>query len=355
MVLILLVVIVIFVLVVVFVFLVTMVSVELLHERYTVGAVVEFGFDTEEKLAPVPAQAASAVSELRARIVDLALFRCPVVTGANTPAAAPENPVSGAKLQTGAAPTQCVGGAGRSGHKSAKPLVGMAVSLVVATDGVDGAAHGIAAVEQGRRALDDLQPLQLRGIDHLTVIARLGRKRTGPDAVFHDQHPVPVKPPYDRPGGAWSEAALGDPGADSMVQHLPQRDIGRLTQFMGPDRFHALKGFEGGFPLLRSGHRDLILGGRQHKKEVGSGLEAGFDGHRGGGFGKQAVEVGFNRVSAGRDLLEPVASVILTEGASTQLHDGHASAVQGISAGLQSNVARQASVGLSLEVRLGRR
>ena len=223
---------------------------------------------------------------------------------------------------------------------------------MVAADGIDGAAHGIAAVEQGGRSLDDLQPLQLRGIDQLAVIARLGRKRACPDAVFHDQHPVPVETAHDRPRGARSEAALGNPGADSVVQQLPQRDFGGLAQFMGPDRFHALKGLEGRFPLLRSGHRDLILRGRQHQQEVGLGLATGLDGHRGGGFGKQAVEVGFNRVSAGRDLLEPVASIILAEGAPTQLHNRHAGAVQGISAGLQRDVARQAAVVLSLESRL---
>ena len=124
---------------------------------------------------------------------------------------------------------------------------------------------------------------------------------------------------------------------------------------MGPDRFHALKGFKGRFPLLRSCHRDLILGGRQYQQEVGFGLATGLDGHRGGGFGKQAVEMRLNRVSAGRDLLEPVASIILAEGAPTQLHDRHAGAVQGIPAGLQRDVARQAAVGLSLECRLGRR
>ncbi len=40
----------------------TMVSVKLLNEGYTVGAVVEFGFDTEENLVPVPAQTRSAIS-----------------------------------------------------------------------------------------------------------------------------------------------------------------------------------------------------------------------------------------------------------------------------------------------------
>ena len=221
-VLILLVVTVLVFLVTVLVFLVTVVSVELLREGDTVGAVVELGFYAEESLFPVPAQASAAVSEFRARIVDLALFRRPVVMGSNAAATAPDHPFADSILQTGAAPTQRIGGAGRSGHESAKPLVSMTVSFVVATDGIDGAAHGIAAVEQGRRSLDDFQPLQLRGIDQLAVIARLGRKRTCPDAVFHDQHPVPVKTPHDRPGGARSEAALGNPGADSVVQHLPQ-------------------------------------------------------------------------------------------------------------------------------------
>ena len=334
--------------------LVAMVPVEFLREGHTVGAVVEFDFDAEESLVPVPAQACAAISELRARIVDLPLFRRPVVTGSDPPAAAPDHPVTDSILQACAASAQRVGGAARSGHESAKPLVSMAVGLVVATDGVDGAAHGIAAVEQGRRSLDDLQPLQLGRIDQLAVIARLGRKRACPDAVFHDQHPVPVKTAHDGPGRAGSEAALGDPGADSVVQHFPQRDIGRLTQFMGADRFHALKGFEGRFPLFRSGHRDLIPGGRQHQQEVGFGLTTGLDGHRGGGFGKEAVEMSFNRVSAGRNLLEPVVSIILAEGAPTQLHNRHTGAAQGIPAGLQRDVARQAAVGLCLESGPGR-
>ena len=186
----------------------------------------------------------------------------------------------------------------------------MAVSFVVTTDGIDGAAHGVSAVEQGRRSLDNLQPLQLRGIDHLAMVAGLGRKRTCPDAVFHDQHTVPVKTAHDRPGGARSEAALGNPGADSVVQHFPKRNIGRLTQFMGPDRFHALEGFKGRFPLFRSRDRDLILGGSQYQLEIGLNRLTGLDGRRCGGFGKEAVEMRFNRVSAGRDLLEPIASII---------------------------------------------
>jgi len=43
-----------------------MVSVEILNEGNAVPAIVEFGFDTEEKLVPVPAHARATISELRA-------------------------------------------------------------------------------------------------------------------------------------------------------------------------------------------------------------------------------------------------------------------------------------------------
>ena len=151
----------------------TMVSVELLNEGHTVVAVVQFGFETEENLLPVPTQPCAAVAEPGAGIGDPPLFRRSVVAGANAPAAAPEHPVAGSVFQTGAASAERVGCTGRSGQESAKPLVGMAVSFVVATDGVDRAAHGIAAVEQGRRSLDDLQALQLCGIDQFSMIAGL--------------------------------------------------------------------------------------------------------------------------------------------------------------------------------------
>jgi len=230
----------------------------------------------------------------------------------------------------------------------------MAVSFVVAADGVDGAAHGIAAVEEGRRSLDDLEPLQLGGIDHLAVIARLGRKRACPDAVFHDQHPVPVKTPHDRPGGARSEAAFGDPRADSVVQHFPQRDFGRLAQLMGSDRLHALEGFKCRLPLFRPRDRDFILGGCQYQQEVGLGRLTGLDGYRCGVFGKQAVEMSFYRVSAGRHLLKPVTSVILADSDPAQFHYGYTGPVQRVPGGFQGDAALQTAVRLGGRVGLSR-
>ena len=52
-------------------------------------------------------------------------------------------------------------------------------------------------------------------------------------------------------------------------------------------------------------------GGANTSRKSASAVLTSLDGYRCGGFGKEAVKMGFNRVSAGRHLLKTVTSIIL--------------------------------------------
>ena len=78
-------------------------------------------------------------------------------------------------------------------------------------DRVDHASHGVTSVEQGGRTFEHLDPFQIRRIDGLAVIARLGGQGTDSNPILHDQNPVSFKATQDGTGTSGTEAAFGHP------------------------------------------------------------------------------------------------------------------------------------------------
>ena len=148
------------------------VAVKFLNERHAVAAVIDFDVEAEKSLVAEAAEAAAAIRAVRPRVGDLALLRSGIVARADARARAPDHPIAGAVLEPGVARGQRVRRARRCGKITAQPLVRVAMNLMVPADGVDRAADGVARVEQRRRTLDDLEPLELRRVDHFAVVAR---------------------------------------------------------------------------------------------------------------------------------------------------------------------------------------
>ena len=153
--------------------LVLVVAVKFLNERHAVAAVIDLDVEAEKSLVAEAAEAAAAIRAVRPRVGDLALLRSGIVARADARARAPDHPIAGAVLKPGVARGQRVRRTRRCGKITAQPLVRVAMNLMVPADGVDRAADGVARVEQRRRTLDDLEPLELRRVDHFAVVARL--------------------------------------------------------------------------------------------------------------------------------------------------------------------------------------
>ena len=96
----------------------------------------------------------------------------------------------------------------------------LAVDFVMSAHGIHHTSDGIAAVEQGRGAFEDLEPLQAGGIEGLTVIAGLGGQGTDPDPILHHQDTVTVKAADYWTRAARPETSLGHTG--SAVQNVAQ-------------------------------------------------------------------------------------------------------------------------------------
>ena len=76
-------------------------------------------------------------------------------------------------------------------------------------------------------------------------------------------------------------------------------------------------------------HRDLVSPGQKLQQDVRYCLLTSLDVHHGGDLGEQAVQMGDQVVSPGRNVIELVVSIIVGDGAAVQLLDGHAGVVQG--------------------------
>ena len=144
----------------------------------------------------------------------------------------------------------------------------VAVVFVVAAYGVHRAAHCVAAVKQRSRALDYFEPVQLRSVDHLSVISRLRRERACANAVFHHEHPITVETTADRTRTAGPKAAVGDARADSMIQRFSEGGGGCFRQLEGVEGLYVLERFEGSFVLCRRRDRDLAFFHRHRQQEV---------------------------------------------------------------------------------------
>ena len=320
---------------------VPVVAVEILDEWDAVNPVVVLGLYAEVHLFAVKTEAAAAIGNPGAGVVDGALVGGRVVTGAQSPALSPEQPVARPHLEAGVDSAQGVAGARRAGDEAAHSFVGVMMHLVVTADGVDGASHGASTVEQRGRTLDDLQPLDQRRVDQFPVVAGLGGQGAGPDPVLHDQDAVAVEAADDGPRRTRAETAFGDPATHFVVQQFADGDIRRLGHLVWPQRLHALECLEDCLVLLACRHRDFVSPGQQLQEDVRFRRLASLDDHHGGDFGEQAVQMDDQAVSPGRNAVELVVSIVVGDGATVQLLDGHAGVVQRLAGVLQRNGSTQ--------------
>ena len=139
--------------------------------RYAIDSVVDLYVGAEKHFFAVPAEAHAAIDSFRAGIKNLACDGRAVVARANAAALTPDHPLALAILESGTASGKAAIRPAARGHKATKTLVRMAVMFVMTADGIDRAAHRVAAIEQSGRPLDDFEPLELSGVHHLAVIA----------------------------------------------------------------------------------------------------------------------------------------------------------------------------------------
>ena len=117
--------------------------------------------------------------------------------------------------------------------------------FVMAAYRVHRSTHRVAAVQQRGRTLDNLELVQLSGVDHLSVVPRLRRESAGANAVFHDQHSIAVESADDGKRTSRTGAAFRNPGADQVVQHFAKGSGRRFGQFRGVEGFYVLERLEG--------------------------------------------------------------------------------------------------------------
>ena len=332
--------------VLVFVFVFVAVRVEFLGERHAVTAVIDPDVETEKRLAAETAEAAAAVRVVRPRVVHRALSRSGIVARADARARAPYHPVACAVLEPGAAAGQRVGRARRPGKIAAQPLMRVAVHLVMPADGVDRAADGVARIEQRRRTLDHLEPLELGRVDHFAVVARCRSERAHADAVLHDQHPFAVEAADDRPRRTRAETAIGNPRAHLVIERFAQRDIAGQGQFLGVEGFHVAERFEGGLLLFARGHGDFVPQGGQGKREIDGRRAAGRNLDGLGRLGENAVEMGDDVVAPRGHPVECIRAVVSAQRAAAEFDDQDNGPMQRAAGFLHRNRAAETAVRL---------
>ena len=207
---------------------------------------------------PHTSQPPPAVGSAGTAVIYRALNRRGVVTAAYAAALSPDHPIPDPVFETGACSAQAIVGPPGTQEETPQSLMRVAVHIMVPTHSIHGAAHGVAAIQKRGRALDDFQPFELSGVNEFAVVSRLRRQRPGPDAIFHDEHTVAVKPADDRPSCSRSETALRDPSPDPVVKHLTDGDIRGSRKFQRSHRFDTLKRFENGLALLASCDGDRV-------------------------------------------------------------------------------------------------
>ena len=109
-------------------------------------------------------------------------------------------------------------------------------------DDVDEAADGVGAVEQRRRAADDLDPGRGERVDGDAVVGRLARQVVGALAVLEDQHAVAVEPADHRPRRRRAERALADAGLG--LEQLAERRLALHRQVLAGQDRRRLVGLE---------------------------------------------------------------------------------------------------------------
>ncbi len=158
-----------------------------------------------------------------------------------------------------------VAGPGRR-QLAAEAGVGVLVEEVVGRHHVHHPPDGVAAVEEGGGALDNLDPVQVRRIRRFGVLPGLGGQGPGGEAVVQDQDPVAVESAQDGAGTAGTEAALVD--ARFPRDRVSQAEGPLLDQAQGRDRGDRLHGVEGGLLPPRRRDRDLVPHGGEGQREI---------------------------------------------------------------------------------------
>ena len=293
------------VLVVVTVLVVTLVlvpvRVELARERHAVAAVLGREPAADERPVAEPADAGPRVPQFGGRVLD-GPFRGVVVARPTQAAAAPEEQAALRVLHAGRSAGLPVRAARVDAELPPRALEQRFALAFVRRDRVDEAADGVRAVEQRRRAADDLDALDAVRVDRDPVVARLAGEVAGAHAVFENEHTVAVETPDDGPFRARPETA--DRNARLVLQRLAdrvgalRRDVERIE---GGD---GVEGLERGFgPAGRGGDGQLFVDRRQIEHEVHGRRPAGGDDDL-LAAGREVLALGDDLVRAGRHVVE---------------------------------------------------
>lgn len=123
-------------------------------------------------------------------------------------------------------------------------------------DDVDDATDGGAAVEQGRRAAEDLDALDEQRLNADVVIGTDVRRVEGTDAVFQHAHAFAAETADDRPAGAGPECGAAQAGRGG--EGCAERGGGAATEFIAGENGSALGELEGGFAIQTGGDDEGI-------------------------------------------------------------------------------------------------
>ena len=179
-------------------------------------------------------------------------------------------------------------GAGGLARGAAQPQFGPAAQAAqraarnAVVDGVDHAAGGVAAVQQGGRATQHFQPLDHQRVDrHGMVEAEVGRVGRGA-AVVQQADAVAVQPADHRSAGLRAEAAGCYAG--QAVERVAQRAGAAQGQAVAGQ--HAAGGGEGAAQRVAGDHHGVGaggLGGGQARQAGGQGQDDAVQWAAGGG------------------------------------------------------------------------
>ncbi len=232
-------------------------AVEFARERDAVAAVLHGDAGAREEVPAEVADARPSIRQFGGGVLDRSLGRL-VVVGPPGAGARPEQDVAlrvlhaavGADLAVGAAAIGVELGA-RAGEQR------VAVALVGRHD-IDQTAYRVRAVEQRRRAPDDLDPLGDVRVDGHPVVAGLAREVTGPDAVLQNQDAVAVEAADDWTAGSRTEAPAGD--ARLVAQGVAQASLRRADDVERIQRRYRVECLERRFGAGdRGGHRHIFM------------------------------------------------------------------------------------------------
>ncbi|MCY1410036.1 hypothetical protein D9M71_253990 [compost metagenome] len=133
-----------------------------------------------------------------------------------------------AGLQLAGAATGGVGAAVAQFTSTLNALDGRVRNAVV--EGVDHAADGVTAIEQGGRAADDLDTVDADRVQRHGVVVGQRRGIQGANAIAQDANAVAIQATDYRAAGARAEPGGGDPGL--LVQGFTEAAVLLLQQFV---------------------------------------------------------------------------------------------------------------------------